>query len=91
MEIQNVQLSHSAKHCSVCERNDTAVTSVTFGIILQTVRNGKQNYPRGTQRKKVFQWELAHELGIFEQTMVRKMRFEMDALEQSEMLTVIYL
>ena len=39
--------------------------------------------------KKVFQWELAHELGISEQTMVRKMRFEMDALEQSEMLEVI--
>lgn len=39
--------------------------------------------------KKVFQWELAHELGFSEQTMVRKMRFEMDTLEQSEMLEAI--
>ena len=39
--------------------------------------------------KKVRQWELAHALGISEQTMVRKMRFEMPDDEQLKILAVI--
>ena len=39
--------------------------------------------------KKVRQWELAHALGISEQTMVRKIRFEMSDDEQFKMLTHI--
>ena len=33
------------------------------------------------KEKKVFQWELAHELGISEQTISRKMRFEIEGDE----------
>lgn len=41
------------------------------------------------KEKKVFQWELAHELGISEQTMVRKMRFEMEDDEQLKLIAFI--
>ena len=34
-------------------------------------------------------WELAHALGISEQTMVRRLRFELDEDRQLEMLTRI--
>ena len=39
--------------------------------------------------KKVYQWELAVALGISEQTMVRRMRFEMSEDKQWELLTLI--
>ena len=41
------------------------------------------------KEKKVYQWELAHALGISEQTMVRRMRFEMDEDEQWRLLALI--
>ena len=39
--------------------------------------------------KKVYQWELAVALGISEQTMVRRMRFEMNEDEQWKLLALI--
>ena len=39
--------------------------------------------------KKVYQWELAVALGISEQTMVRRMRFEMSEDEQWKLLALI--
>lgn len=39
--------------------------------------------------KKVYQWELAVALGISEQTMVRRMRFEMNEDEQWNLLALI--
>lgn len=41
------------------------------------------------KEKKVYQWELASALGISEQTMVRKMRFEMSDDEQMKLLALI--
>lgn len=41
------------------------------------------------KEKKVYQWELAHALGISEQTMVRRMRFEIDEDEQWRLLALI--
>lgn len=41
------------------------------------------------KEKKVYQWELASALGISEQTMVRKMRFEMPDDEQMKLLALI--
>ena len=41
------------------------------------------------KEKKVFQWELAYALGISEQTMVRKMRFEMEEDEQLKLIAFI--
>ena len=37
----------------------------------------------------VHHWELAHELGVSEQTLVRWMRFEMDEDKQMDMLEKI--
>ncbi len=39
--------------------------------------------------KGVRHWELAHELGVSEQTLVRWLRFEMDEDKQMEMLEKI--
>ena len=39
--------------------------------------------------KKVYQWELAVALGISEQTMVRRMRFEMSEDKQWKLLALI--
>ncbi len=39
--------------------------------------------------KKVYQWELAVALGISEQTMVRRMRFEMSEDKRWELLALI--
>ena len=41
------------------------------------------------KRRKVYQWELAHELGISEQTILRKMRYEMSLEEQRNLLKLI--
>lgn len=39
--------------------------------------------------KGVRHWELAHELGVSEQTLIRWLRFEMDEDKQMEMLEKI--
>ncbi len=41
------------------------------------------------KERKVHQWELAHELGVSEQTMVRRMRFEMNEDEQWRYIALI--
>lgn len=39
--------------------------------------------------RRVRHWELAHELGVFEQTLVRWLRFELDEERQLDMLMKI--
>lgn len=41
------------------------------------------------KEKKVRHWELAHELGISEQTLVRWLRFELNENKQMDMLLKI--
>ena len=41
------------------------------------------------REQNVYQWELAKALGIFESTMVRKMRIEMSEEETRELLALI--
>ncbi len=41
------------------------------------------------KERKVYQWELAHELDISEQTMVRRMHFEMNEEEQWKYIALI--
>ena len=48
----------------------------------QTIRNE-------LKEKKVYQWELAHELGVSEQTILRRLRFEMGLNEQMRLIQLI--
>lgn len=41
------------------------------------------------KEREVRHWELAHELGVSEQTLVRWLRFEMDEDKQMDMLEII--
>ena len=41
------------------------------------------------KQNKIALWQIAHELGISEPTMTRKLRFEMDTDEKSRIITLI--
>lgn len=51
---------------------------------------GEHDHQRGTENERgVRHWELAHELGVSEQTLVRLLRFQLSEDKQMEMLEKI--